>query len=66
MMKPGTRVETRGCPAMGGFPAVPPEKGTVVKPLPNELPLPGDDWNIVCFDAGGGLCIHNDSLRVIP
>lgn len=62
---PGTRVETFGTPAIGGFPAVVPERLTICRPRAENLPLPGPGWHIVKFDSGGKLCMHESRFRVI-
>lgn len=64
-MKPGTRVEAKGCPAMGGYEAVPPQKGIIIEPTADMLPLPQGEWSIIRFDAGGEVCIHDSALRVV-
>lgn len=38
------------------------EKGAVVKPRRENLPMPGDDWYLVRFDAGGKMCLHGSVL----
>lgn len=64
-MPHSTRIELHGTPAMGGFPAVPPEQAVIVKPRRENLPLPGPDWHIVKFADGGKLCVHASRFRVI-
>lgn len=66
MLKFGTRIETHGCPAMAGFPAVFGESGKIVKPRAESLPLPGPGWYIIKFDRDGAkLCVHESRFRVI-
>lgn len=66
MLKVGTRLETKGLPAIGSFPGVAPEQVVVVKPRKASLPLPGPDWYIVKFIRDGGrLCMHRDGFRII-
>jgi hypothetical protein len=65
-VKAGTRIETNGCPAMGGFGAVNGERAIIVRPRAENLPLPGPGWHIVKFDRDGGeLCMHESSFRII-
>jgi hypothetical protein len=73
-LKPGTRIETRGTPACGGFPAVQPEPGIIRKPRRESLPLPGPGWYVVHLSPdqplyprgiGARLCMHESSFRVI-
>jgi hypothetical protein len=63
-LKHGTRIETHGFPAFGGYPAVEPEQLTVVKPRADEA-VPGPGWHIVRFANGGKLCMHESRFRVI-
>lgn len=63
--KPGTRCETLGFPAMGGFPAVAPERLVICRPPKSALPLPGPGWHVVQFAGGGKLCAHESRFRVI-
>lgn len=60
----GTRIETLGFPAIGGYPAVEPEQLTIVKPRAGER-VPGPGWHIVRFSHGGKLCMHESRLRVV-
>jgi hypothetical protein len=39
------------------------EKGTILKPTARQRP-PSAEWNIVRFDNGGALCIHQSRLMV--
>lgn len=64
-LKAGTLIETHGCPAMGGFPGVAPERLVICKPRKSELPLRGSDWYIVRFADGGKLCMHTSRFRVV-
>ncbi len=65
-MKYGTRAETKGCPAMGGFPAVAPEAITICKPRKGEgTPKGLDGWHIIEFADGGRACMHETSFRLI-
>lgn len=64
LLKPGTRIEMNGFPAVGGFAAVAPEMATIAQPRKEELPLP-EGWHIVKFAGGGKLCVHETSFRVI-
>jgi hypothetical protein len=64
-LKPGTRIEFHGTPAMGGFPAVPPEQAKIARPRAENLPLPGPGWHVVTFSDGGKLCAHVSRFRVI-
>lgn len=71
-LKAGTRIETKGFPALGGFPAVSPEKATIARWRkayddgggPNMVRgNPG--WHAVKFDDGGILMTHESRFRVI-
>jgi hypothetical protein len=42
-LRPGTRIETLGTPALAGFPAVAPERLKIVKPRAENLPMPGPE-----------------------
>lgn len=65
-MKYGTRAETIGTPAMGGFPGVAPEAITLVKPRKGEgTPAGLTGWHIIQFADGGRLCMHETGFRVI-
>jgi hypothetical protein len=64
-LRPGTRCETHGTPAMGGFPAVPSEPLTICKPRAENLPLPGPGWHIVRYADGGKACMHESRFRVV-
>jgi len=63
-LKPGTRCETIGTPAIGGFPAVHPERLMICRPRKENLPLPGPGWHIVKFEDGGKLCMYESRFRV--
>lgn len=63
-LKAGTRIETHGCPAMGSFPGVAPERLVICKPRKSQLPLE-PDWYIVKFADGGKLCMHTSRFRVV-
>jgi hypothetical protein len=63
-LRPRTRIETLGTPAMGGFAAVPPEPGIICKPRRGEG-TPGPDWHLVAFDDGARLCLHETRFRVV-
>jgi hypothetical protein len=73
-IKAGTRVQLHGTPAMGGFPAVPPEPATIARwtkvsgDVPNHLtpasPTNGG-WHVVQFSDGGKLLAHETRFRVI-
>lgn len=64
-MKRGTRIETIGCPAMGNFPAVTPERATILRPYDKaDARLAG--YYLVRFESDGGrLGMHESSFRVI-
>lgn len=60
MYAPKTRIRIR---TLTG-PAFSPEwkeTGTVMKPRACNLPMP-DGYNLIRFDAGGSLCVHDSSL----
>jgi len=66
MLKPGTRIELHGRPAVPsfGFPGVAPERATIVKPRKVNLPMrPG--YHLVQFADGGKLCVHESGFRVV-
>ena len=65
MLKPGTKIEFFGTPAMGFFHAVAPERAVICKPRKENLPSPGPGWYVVKFDAGGKLYAHESRFRVI-
>jgi hypothetical protein len=67
MMKPGTRIETNGCPSMGGFPAVAGERAKICRPRKGEGTPPGlTGWHIIQFESDGGrLCMHETRFRVV-
>lgn len=64
-LRPGTRIETEGCPAMGGFGAVPPEPAVIVKPRAQNLPIPGPGYHLVKFADGARLFVHQTGFRVV-
>ena len=66
-MRPGTKIELHGTPAISGFPAVSPEIAIIVRwnvriNGPRET-MPG--WHIVRFAGGDKSCIHETRFRVI-
>lgn len=54
-VKPGTKVRT-----LYQFS----ETGTILRPRKVNLPLPGPDWYMISFDAGGGACIHRSMFTL--
>jgi hypothetical protein len=62
-LKAGTRIEMHGTPARGGFPAVEPERATIVRWTARSGPRL-DGWHIVKFADGGKLCVHESRFRV--
>jgi len=70
-LKAGTRIETNGFPAVGGFLAVPPEQGRICRwtaingPIKNHLSPTNGGWHIVEFADGGKICMHESRFRVI-
>lgn len=63
--KPGTRIETLGLSAMGGFPGVQPEAGVIVKPRRVNLPMPNGYQLVRLVADGGQLLIHENGFRII-
>lgn len=66
MLKPGTRIEMNGSPAIDGFLAVPPEQAKIARWCKDSGPrenMPG--WHIVRFANGARLCVHESRFRVI-
>lgn len=69
-IKAGTRIETIGTPACGGFPGVAPEMATIARwsavngPVKNHVRSNGG-WHIVKYASGGKLCVHESGFRVI-
>lgn len=61
-LKPGTRIEVNGWDLEW---RVTWEAARILKPRPENLPLPGPGWHIVKFDAGGTLCVHENRFRVV-
>lgn len=64
-LRPGTRIELHGTPAMGSFSEVKPEQAKIGqwrKSVSGER-MPG--WHIVRFNDGGALCVHESRFRVI-
>ena len=70
-MRAGTRIEFFGTPAMGGFPAVPPEQATICRwkaengPIKNHVSPTNGGWHVVKFSDGGKLLAHETRFRVI-
>ena len=69
-LKAGTRIEMHGTPAFPGFPGVAPESATICRWMavngPKDGPFsPATGWNIVKFQDGGKLCVHESRFRVI-
>lgn len=71
-LKTGTRIETKGLPAMGGFPGVAPERGTICRwkkvngEHVNRVREGGETgWHIVRLDGCNPLCMHENGFRVI-
>jgi hypothetical protein len=58
-MQPKTRVHILSF--VGNFEPCWKEKGTVLKPTARQKP-PSPEWNVVRFDSGGTLCIHQSRL----
>lgn len=66
MINHGTRAQTFGTPAMGGFPGVEPEAITICRPRKGEGTPEGlVGWHIVQFDDGGRLCMHESNFRIV-
>ena len=61
-MKAGTLIELHGTPAIGGMPAVAPERAVIVRSNTNAA-MPG--WHAVRFADGGKLLIHESRFRII-
>lgn len=68
----GTRIELNGTPAMGGFPAVAPEKATIGRWSRSCDDGTGinnirgrNGWHIVRFSDGARLMCHESGFRVI-
>jgi len=71
-IKAGTRIELLGTPAMGDFPAVPPEAAVIGRWTArngahvNRVHKDGEaGWHVVRFADGGGLMVHESRFRVI-
>ena len=71
-LKPGTRIELKGTPAIGGFSAVPPQRATICRwtsisgPIANHINPNSGGWHVVRFDNGEGkLLAHESRFRVI-
>jgi len=69
-LKPGTRIELNGTPAMGGFPGVSPEQAVIGRwtkvngPIKNHVSPNNGGWHVVKFSDGGGLLVHESRFRV--
>ena len=65
-IKPNTKIELHGTPAVAGFPGVAPEMATVIRwrkcSGPREA-IPG--YHAVKFSDGGILLVHENRFRVI-
>lgn len=65
-LKPGTRIELHGTPAMGGFGAVAPERATIARWCAISGPredVPG--YHAVKFSDGGKMLVHESQFRII-
>jgi hypothetical protein len=71
-IKAGTRIEFYGTPAMGGFPAVAPERATIARWRKSNDDGTGINhvrgnpkWHVVQFDDGGRLMAHESRFRIV-
>ena len=65
MLTPGTRIEAFGHPAAPGFPAVPAERGTIIRPRNKRQQPRGEGWHIVRFDGCEPVQMHETGFRVL-
>lgn len=63
-MKPGTIIEMLGTPAMGGFPAVQPERA-IIAPWRKVSGPRMEGWHTVKFSSGYCLLVHEGAFRII-
>ena len=69
-IKAGTRIEFKGTPAIGSWPAVTPEMATIARwtkvngERKNHVREYGG-WHVIKFADGGSLLAHQDSFRII-
>jgi hypothetical protein len=67
-LKCGTVIEIEGSPAIGGHPAIPPERATIGlwrRDINGERVGHLTEYHVVRFADGGRLLIHESRFRVV-